>query len=286
MMHADGYFTTGKTHVVCEDYALADNNKGYPLVLLSDGCSSSKYTDVGARILTHCCRNRLKSVEIFKMIDREHSGDMLHFYDKYIRQIIWIADLSRKNIGLPEECLDATLLAAVTLPGEVIVTVAGDGIFALRDPKNQILRIFQIEYSTNAPYYMSYQLDPQRDENFHRDFSPVKQITEITLDLKTGKIKDITKENSKESISYWHFYKSDYDVVALFSDGIETFRLSSHSYTVPTYEFHEVVKELFEFKTLKGNFVQRRCKRFLKNCVIQKAQHDDDFSMAAIYLGD
>lgn len=285
-MHADSHFVTGKTHAVCEDYALADNNKGYPLILLSDGCSSSKHVDVGARILAHCCRHRLRSVEIVKMVEREHLGDVLDFYDKYFRQTIWIANSARRGMGLPEECLDATLLAVTTLPGDVIVSVAGDGVFALRDSKHQVIRIFQIEYKTNAPYYMSYQLDPQRNENFHRDFSPTKHVTEVILNLKTGEIEDKAEEDISDSISYWHFYKSDYDIIALFSDGIETFRLSTIHDIEYTYKAHEIVRELFEFKTLKGSFVQRRCKRFLKNCENQKAQHDDDFSMAAIYLGD
>ena len=284
-MHADSYFRTGKIHSVCEDYALADNNNGYPVIILSDGCSSSKHTDVGSRILAHCCRSRLKSVDIFKIAERENFTDMLSFYEDYIKSAIWPADATRRQMGLPEECLDATLLVALTLPGEVIVSIAGDGVFAVHDPKDNHLKIIQIEYLTNAPYYLSYQLDPQRAENFRNEFTVVKKIHEYTLNLDTNDLVHIDQKTSDDLISHWHFYKSDYDIIALFSDGVETFRLNTAKGLL-TGKVYEVVDELTNFKTIKGAFVQRRCKSFFKHCEKTKMQHDDDFSMAAIYLRD
>ena len=52
-MNADAYFTIGKEHVqkdpfVCQDYAAV---VGPGRVVLSDGCSSSRHTDFGARLL-------------------------------------------------------------------------------------------------------------------------------------------------------------------------------------------------------------------------------------------
>lgn len=284
-MHSDCYFRTGKIHAVCQDYAFADDNKGFPVVILSDGCGSSIHTDVGSRILTHCCRNRLKSVDIFKISTRENFNDSLNFYESYLYSAIWPADATRRQMSLPEECLDATLLTILTLPGEVILSVAGDGIFAVRDLKQNLLKIFQISYKTNAPYYLSYQLDPQRDENFKRDFTTIKQIKEVTLSLRTLDVINSEIREVDEAISHWHFYRSDYDIVAVFSDGVESFRLNTERGFL-TGKFYEIVGELFKFKTLKGSFVQRRCKSFFKQCEKTKMQHDDDFSMAAIYLGD
>jgi len=284
-MHADKYFKTGKIHSVCEDYAIADNNQGFPIIVLSDGCSSSMHTDVGARILAHCCRNRLKKIDIFKFAERENFEDALDFYEDYIKHAIWPADATRRQMNLPEECLDATLLIAFTLLGEVIVSIAGDGVFAVHDPKDNLLKIFQIKYLTNAPYYLSYQLDPQRSENFKNEFTSTKIIKEYTLDLNTNTLIDITEKESDEPISHWHFYKSDYDVIALFSDGVETFRLNTSKGFI-TSKVYEIISELINFKTIKGSFIQRRCKSFFKHCTRTKMQHDDDFSMAAIYLGN
>ena len=45
----DTFYSTGKSHQVCEDYVVA--NCRYPIICLSDGCSSSKDTDVGSRLI-------------------------------------------------------------------------------------------------------------------------------------------------------------------------------------------------------------------------------------------
>ena len=59
MSHADAAFTIGKTHAVCQDYALAQNaSDTSPLraTWLSDGCSSSPHTDIGARFWFTGCK--------------------------------------------------------------------------------------------------------------------------------------------------------------------------------------------------------------------------------------
>ncbi|HYO91642.1 MAG TPA: hypothetical protein VEQ40_08400, partial [Pyrinomonadaceae bacterium] len=61
-MNADSAFLIGATHAVCQDYAVAGNGtpderaavsnlQANPYVILSDGCSSSPDTDIGARLL-------------------------------------------------------------------------------------------------------------------------------------------------------------------------------------------------------------------------------------------
>ena len=57
-MNADSVFNIGATHAVCQDYVIARSgettfgspNAG-PYIILSDGCSSSPDTDMGARLL-------------------------------------------------------------------------------------------------------------------------------------------------------------------------------------------------------------------------------------------
>ena len=47
MVYSDSYFKIGKTHLICQDYAL--HSEGH--ISLSDGCSSSPNTDIGSRLL-------------------------------------------------------------------------------------------------------------------------------------------------------------------------------------------------------------------------------------------
>jgi hypothetical protein len=50
-MNANHYFSIGKDHAICQDYAISKliNNGG--CAILSDGCSSSPSTDIGSRLL-------------------------------------------------------------------------------------------------------------------------------------------------------------------------------------------------------------------------------------------
>ena len=51
-MKADAYFEIGATHLVCQDYALAFANNEYAYAIVSDGCTSSPNTDIGARLIS------------------------------------------------------------------------------------------------------------------------------------------------------------------------------------------------------------------------------------------
>ena len=59
-MKIDSAFQIGKTHDICEDFALTGTkNSIVPYTIVSDGCSSSPLTDVGSRILSFAAIVRL-----------------------------------------------------------------------------------------------------------------------------------------------------------------------------------------------------------------------------------
>ena len=48
----DAFFSIGKTHMVCQDYARSGTTRaGHPYAIVCDGCSSSPDTDLGSRFL-------------------------------------------------------------------------------------------------------------------------------------------------------------------------------------------------------------------------------------------
>ena len=70
-MNADSAFRMGSTHAVCQDYAVASawtaaaHTDGAappprPYIILSDGCSSTPDTDVGARLLVKAAEPLLR----------------------------------------------------------------------------------------------------------------------------------------------------------------------------------------------------------------------------------
>jgi hypothetical protein len=58
-MKADSYFEIGSTHQVCQDYALAYASDDFAYAIMSDGCTSSLNTDIGARLVSVIARDAI-----------------------------------------------------------------------------------------------------------------------------------------------------------------------------------------------------------------------------------
>jgi hypothetical protein len=65
-------------------------------------------------------------------------------------------------------------------------------------------------------------------------------------------------------------------MVSVFSDGLKTF--IPHDQTKPKLPLEQVVMELINFPIINGEFVKRRCMKFMKNH--EESSFYDDFSMA------
>jgi hypothetical protein len=186
-------------------------------------------------------------------------------------RVIMTASGAGVLLGLPEECLDATLLCCSAMKEHPQVLVAGDGVIAVRDKSGEITA-WLIEYNPSAPEYPSYRLDPLRHEQFRTEFSPFKRAYKWS-----SVAGHTTTKQTDEFLFQMRFDHGDPEVVAVMSDGVGTFE---------GMQWHEVVAELMNFKNVKGHFVQRRMKRFLKNCQKDGIAPYDDVSMAAVYLGE
>ena len=95
IVHVDDFLHIGQTHNVCEDYILSDVDP-FPYIVLSDGCSSSRDSDFGSRILTHVTKRLLTDSHVPLHVLSQHA--------------ICEAGVVSRMLKLHETSLDATLM--------------------------------------------------------------------------------------------------------------------------------------------------------------------------------
>lgn len=264
--NADAFFAIGQSHTVCQDYARADQGRA----VVADGCSSSLDSDVGARLLATTAQNCLDA-----------RGEL------DFEWVVWRAAASAQLLGIDPAagCLDATLMCAFPSGERIRVMVAGDGVIAARRRDNRIeadkkIEAWHIDYC-NAPAYLSYLVDRRRMQSYLKEgFGglTVKRTVDGVVASKT-----ISPEPD------FH-YRIDldprrYDLVLLLSDGVTSFRKSKDE-TVDAVPLIDVLRQIMAFKSTRGEFVVRRCRRFLRRfCAEAGWSHSDDLAVAGICLG-
>lgn len=252
-MHGDAYFTIGKSHSKCDDYAIVEGEGDSLRAVLCDGCSSSLHSDVGARILAHLS---VKATEDTTPLNT----------------MIFLAEKTTTILKLPQESLDATLGSLFLTHRKTLkATLVGDGVLVAK-LKDRTLYGKKISYPSGAPYYPSYELSFKRQSQYTEKFGPSRPIF-MTFDTK-GPIEE--KEETKS------FTSLDLDAnilscMAIISDGVFSFE---------GVDWLEIVKELMDFKITTGSFVQRRMKRVLKNYALKGIHPYDDISMIAFCTED
>jgi len=295
-MQADHAFTIGHSHKVCEDYArsgeVAGRAKGLGYAFVSDGCSGSQDSDVGARVIVSSAEQFL-----LRRLGIEDAHDMRH--------IVASAAAIQRLMGMPEEMLDATLLG-VFVDHRINVFGMGDGTIAFRMHLGGIA-IFDIVSPSGFPLYPSYFLSRSR-------LMAVQQ--RMREDPEKGWRVDYVHENGdtieQDERCFWSndldLFRQDYfrgypdgvrdlttdgedpgcvddddfiETVAVFSDGVKSF-VDQDRQSVP---WLDVVREMMEFKGYKGEFVKRRMQGFLRECEKRGWSHDDDLSMGAVHVG-
>ena len=263
-MHSDCYFTTGSSHSICQDYALARDS----YIILSDGCSSSPHTDFGSRFLTHSLD------QVFQSMRGDHKTA--------IDRATTMALMHARNLGLPDECIDATLLYVRVTRKFAHFGMCGDGTIAVRFKDGRI-DVITAEYESGAPYYPSYEMDQDRKELYLNKFG--RKRTESLIQFAAdGNVSFVGSTSDTESFA-WPI--DGIDTILIMSDGILSFLKTVIDDVGKRKErmlLQDVVMPLMAFKLMKGKFVERRTRRFLKECQKNGIQHYDDVSVAGISL--
>lgn len=176
------------------------------------------------------------------------------FLEKTIAQSKAIVSL----MGIETESLLATLFIVLKLEDKVIVLSIGDGDIIY---KNNLINHLNFEYDKNIPFYPIY----------------IKKI----FDNKNNLI--ITKNGFKEIrhfsyINYIELPLDNLEWIICSTDGIKSFTNG-----VDLFEGYE---NLVDFKNFKGDFIERKMKRFIKNLLKEGYKNSDDWTMGGISFGD
>lgn len=262
-LQIDTFLKIGKTHKMCEDYIISGNDP-VPYIILADGCSSSKNTEMGARILCYLAKQflSLKNRSLFS-------------YSDMGTWIINNAEMTARQLGLNSTSLDTTLIISWFEQDIIHIMVYGDGIIVLRD-LNGFLTITKIDYSKNAPYYLSYQLDSKR--NLDYKVEGIKRQT-TTVWEENNEIDFYEREYDEKII--FGARPNSYDLCMICSDGLSSFYDKKNPDS--TLELLTTSKEFTNFKSTAGEFLKRRFSKAIQKYEKQGIFHADDIS-AGCYL--
>jgi len=278
-MITDSWYEIGAGHEVCEDYAIhgqfIKDEAEIHYAILSDGCSSSSRSDVGARILCHTAECILKN---YSVVNMRYIGNTEDFAVSVISQARSYCVL----MGLPQVCLDCTFWMIIGVKNlknigmDVIVLGYGDGCKIQRIYGEDSIDVVGYHYTSGAPYYMNYLNNDDRTQSF-LDFSegnPVYQYM-VPSDGYLGNECEIDSE-SVYHMSLTAFKPTD---IVIVSDGIFTFNVDKE-------ENKWAYLESIKFKSYTAGFLKRRMKRFKKTREERNISHFDDLGCIALRIGD
>lgn len=276
-MNADRSINIGSTHSLCQDYVTARNGPvetEQPYVILSDGCSSSPDTDVGARLL-------VKAIE--QILGVNLTSDMEEVHKESARLALGWADL----LGLPVQSVDATLMSAHVSGEDLIVACSGDGVIVL-ESRAGILEVYAISSPSGYPFYPAYVHQPERLAELVTNDRARKELKHFHRDSAADDFKLIDVATSDSLTEVLKLKVSDYKYAAIASDGINSFlrtRDSTNGKSVEAVGLTDVLQEFWSFKNSHGAFVERRMQRFKKDSHAKSWSHADDLALGVVHLG-
>lgn len=263
-MNANSTFSIGKDHIICEDYALTGQSAGLAYAVICDGCSASPEVDFGARILAMSAKRAI-------LISRDN--DPNRFGEIIVQNAERIWDVLPH---LHKQALDATVLTTWVEDNKLTTRLFGDGVF-IHKSGNDIYAI-NMHLTSGAPDYLSYYLDTQRMALYKAMKANVKSIE--TYEFINGVHTHTTGVTDPFIPITLKREVKPGDIVAVISDGINSFRKSDNT----EIDWVDLIEEFIGFKNTEGEFVIRRIAAFKRKCLKEGTTHHDDISISAIVV--
>jgi len=262
LIGVDDYYVIGDGHTYVEDYTWSGMILGkFPCVILSDGCSSSDDTDIGARIMVRAMKETL-----------EESLRVPFNYDSIMMEFRSYYKSMGRALFLPDSALDATILVAVIIDGVVHTIQYGDGYIVHKHPSKTIMDYYQ--YPFNAPFYHHYTSNYAYEQTYLLNFGCTPMIASGGDETVVNHVKNA---GSHHCVYYINEYEVGTHTISLMSDGVDTFFQGNDRIELDT-----VLDDIINFKNTNGEFVKRKLKMYLHKNAKNNIQHYDDISLATI----
>ncbi len=264
----DDIFKIGDGHKVCEDYSWSGMiQEEYPCVIVSDGCSSSENTDIGARILVRSMIYVLERLKLERNGHEENFNLICGLMNSHVKHI---CDL----MGLEIPSLDATLLMSIVINDDLFMFKYGDGSIVFRNHTTGDMIRHYTEYPYNAPFYYNY----TREDSYEKTYLENYGDQSVIIDGEAMPVTDYVADRDL----HWGVVPlgSLLDgvwTVTLMTDGVETFFEGNNK-----VDFDEVLNGLTAFKNFRGEYVQRKVGKYLNGLAKNNIKHYDDIAVASI----
>jgi hypothetical protein len=277
--HADAYFRIGNAHqrngLPAQDYALATTHEHTARIVVSDGCSGGKRTDVGARILAHSIHESL--------VATTKSDSILSFAQAsaVIERAESLSRASAHLLGLDSKDMRATGMVAQIGDTGGFALVLGDGVIGIARADGSI-ECLEVVWQENIPYYpayRSYGLTRQFIEEHGGNDSAPRILVRRTTETSDGR-RDTTEEQRtlKEGVDGIYIAIPETELqsiraLGLFSDGVSQ---------ISGVDTVTAVRAMLTFPTKKGVFLVRTMKHVLASYERNGNIPQDDVSGAVI----
>jgi hypothetical protein len=282
LISSDSFVAIGCDHNVCQDYARAESvmpddlhPRGF--IAVSDGCSSSPFSELGAMLAVHAAFG--------------HRRQAMHEHNLYFAAQPAVDALRELRMNASVDPLAATLQTAMVLPGgEILWLGLGDGVMVarMRDDHDRFL-VIEVDHDRDGksvPFYLSYLLDWNEREKYFSAFGSWVKRHEFMWHQPTNTVTDV-KEMEIDLRQHVHnvlkFNHDNWDMIMLFTDGIKSFFHMVDGQRVPV-PICTVLHDLVAVTNTNGAFLKRRrnvCQRIWAEF---GWQHHDDLSMAALVV--
>jgi hypothetical protein len=159
--YGDSLVRMGKSHYRCDDDAVVGCRSSRAWAVVSDGCSASADSDIGARLLAR------SSARILYTMDHVDIPTVARGAHEMCLDTMG----HMSSLGFPEELMDATLVMALAdaTTGVLSVGISGDGMFLVLfdDGTTELVSLIS---PGNSPYYLSYHHAPERHALYREHF--------------------------------------------------------------------------------------------------------------------
>jgi hypothetical protein len=265
-VNIDTFLKIGNTHKICEDYIISGVDP-IPHIILADGCSSSKNTEMGARLLCYLARQFLTLKDI-----KNSTHDQIGSW------IINNAEMTARQLGLNASALDSTLIISYYDKDldAIITHFYGDGFLITIDKLNQ-MTVYEVKFTKNAPYYLSYKLDQARENAYH------ELKTEMQYTCTAFSRDDVPYTRLAYDYSLTIIKAADlHEVIMICSDGVDSF-YDKNDQDFMDY-LAEFARQVTHFKNTAGSFLKRRASKAIQYNEKRDIFHADDLSIGAYLI--